>query len=519
MNSQPTSGISSSQSEQNISSSSSSSLPHPPPPPSDNSSIERMILLENKVDALTESLANLVSHLTNNSRPSPSHDEHKAVNPVYANRIDTPIPQGAHSTSSGAPFDQPHSHQMSSSGAPFDQQNYRSTSFSPHINRSSQSSPTTVTFSTTSSDSHRPYNNRIKFNAPTTFTGKPPVDAITILGFTKKMDHYLTAVNVEHHTAESLNVAIMSLGDFALLWYEQTIKNNTNIIRNWNELRERLLKKYKPVAQEQASFDILSEITYRGSVQSYIHEFQNNLQLIPDLNIPATQKMLMNIFINRMSKAPGTHFICTAMRTAMSRDNDECTDLTALEAVALTAESNLGKTAGRNIPYVPPFSRNNNNNHTQQSSSHNHRSNNNYRGNSFRPQFGRTPVAAPSFSTPAKLNNVYIENDNDDTDPAIAYENEFNDNCGPFVHHDPNEFSSNVAPTEPDFSPNGANTDDVGLLNHIKLYDRSVKYNPSLTPEEWDRRRKNQTCFRCNKTGHFANKCPLPPPSNQSKNY
>jgi hypothetical protein len=63
-----------------------------------------------------------------------------------------------------------------------------------------------------------------------------------------------------------------------------------------------------------------------------------------------------------------------------------------------------------------------------------------------------------------------------------------------------------------DHGPSGDDPDaddENSFLNALRIYDRMKKSNPSLTPEELDRRRRNGTCFRCNKEGHFSSKCPL----------
>lgn len=462
-------------------------LQSPPPPPSSSLTEQRMSVLENKFDMMMNSLSDLQTLVQLNITQSAAARVNNTN--IYKQHGRAPTPAASHvAIPSQAAFH-------------------------------TTTSPASVSSSSSSSSSTRPYGGLVKFNPPSTFTGKPPVDAITVLNFVSKMGFYLTAVQIDHDSNDSLAVSLMSLGDFALLWYEQTMKSDPHAITCWNDLKEQLVKKYRPAAQEQASFDILSEINYKGSVANYIHEFETNLRLVPDLNTPETQKILMNIFVNRMSKSNGTHFICTTMRTAMSANT--VSTLTELESVALIAEGNLGHKGTRVPPatvYIPP-------NRQQQQSRFGH--NQSFRSKSSASasasgQFNRTPIRNPTFpsATVANVNSLnqqhYDEQNEQLYDPGVEYENEFNDDTNATATH---EDSSHAATHD---SQSNSNTNQSGtnenesmslFLNQLKVYDKNVRRNPSLTPDEFDRRRRNNTCFRCNKEGHYANACPLPPHS------
>jgi hypothetical protein len=305
--------------------------PLPPPPSTSHNQFSSSSLIDQRMSALEQKfdmMINVISELqatvqggVNQSTTARvnhnNNNNNNHNNNLYRQHNRAPTPAAA---SSGVPFSSTHN----------------------------TSSPSSVS---SSSSSSRPYGGLVKFNPPSTFTGKPPVDAITVLNFVSKMGFYLTAVQIDHDSTDSLSVSLMSLGDFALLWYEQTVKSDPHSITCWNELKEQLVKKYRPAAQQQASFDVLSEINYRGSVANYIHEFETNLRLVPELNTPETQKILMNIFVNRMSKAAGTHFICTTMRTAMS--SNSVNSLNELESIALIAEGNLGNKGTTRITHTP----------------------------------------------------------------------------------------------------------------------------------------------------------------------
>ena len=179
--------------------------------------------------------------------------------------------------------------------------------------------------------------------------------------------------------------------------------------------------------------------------------------------------------------------------------------------MALLAESNLGKSHKSNVPYVPPH-------HRQSSSSSTHRfnnSNNKYRpssSSSIKSNFNRASVPAPSFSTPIKLHNVQlddVDSDTEQTDPIytadIDYEQDLSDSTTTPSFHDDN-------------TGDGTTENDLACLNAMRFHENAKRHQPSLTTDEIDRRRRNNTCFKCNRAGHYANNCTSSSSSNsQSK--
>jgi hypothetical protein len=290
----------------------------------------------------------------------------------------------------------------------------------------------------------------------------------------------------------------MRLSDFASQWYDHISTRQPHLVNNWSQLKEQLRDRYQPIAQEQLSFSSLLKVRYKNSIEQLNYDFLKHLQLLPEYNNSENENLMIGIYMNALTEAQGTTYICTTLRNAIAKK--EVNTLTELQSMALLAESNLGKGNKTNIPYVAPHNRHNSNNNNKPH--HRFQPSNNYRP-AFKP-FNRTPVSAPSFSTPAKLHNVQVDQHEDSDDEyaiqqsntaGTDYENELNDDTSvtpPPFHEDVNESLSE---------------NDLAFLNAMRFYEKNAKRNPSLTTDELDRRRRTNTCFICNQPGHYANKC------------
>ena len=368
------------------------------------------------------------------------------------------------------------------------------------------------------------YNGLVKFNPPSLFSAKPDESSMILINFISSMDRYLGAIQVDPNSNESLHVSANRLDGYASQWYDYTNLKEPHRLISWNTLKEAMKIRYQPKAQGQLALSSLLKVRYTNSIEKLNHEFLKYLQLLPEYNNGQSEHLLMGIYLNALTEASGTTYICTTLKNYISRD--EVKTLSELQSQALLAESNLaGKQSKSNVPvYVHPHTRFQNSSSSSSSSSHHHRfSNQNLRPSPSHNKSGynRPSVPAPSFSTPIKLHNVQVENDSDDYDnqsyqSALAYENEINhiddqDNQisnHPHFHNDTTDSTSSSSSSTP--STSIPVTEDEIYLNALRMYDKAKHHSPGLSADEIDRRRRTGTCFKCNRPGHFANNCTAP---------
>jgi hypothetical protein len=352
----------------------------------------------------------------------------------------------------------------------------------------------------------------VKVEAPPVFDGKPGSTAVSLTTWINQMEIWLEVIDVGVSAPKSLPVSLTRLSGMALSWYinvkrreerEISLHSRTNFtIHNWLTLREALRERYVPQQQEQISTNRLLSTRYTGSVEIYNSKFMNELMLVPDLCNPATESFVMTLYA-RGIQGPGTDYYATLIQQARSKG--EVKTIYELMNYVQMAEQNLRlateNSRGRPRDAGPILT-----------TAGNFGANRVRFGNNFPGRFrenGSPATPGNLFQTPAKLNHLagsYDQDDEINSGDSVADSQE-----DEALHHmgstgDVGDDSS----TDPDGT--GHSDVDTGFLNALRIYDQLRKENPSLSPEEMERRRRSGTCFRCNKPGHYANKCSLAGP-------
>lgn len=443
-----------------------SSLPHPPLAPSAPSTPNRIDRIEHDLSSLQSMLANLTTLMQANQ----AHNESQAY---VAQQHPRP-------SSINSPDDTPASHL-------------------PPLMRNHPPPPESVSTSVFANP-HKAYGGLVKFKTPQMYFGKPDDDVMVLDSFITKVGYYLEQVGIHPDSAESLRVTGMQLlSDNALSWFEYLRRTEPDAVTCWSELRDAMIERFRPMAQEQMTLNKLLDLRYNGRVANYNSKFMQYLQLLPKMNNKESQPMLMGVYIKGIEMVSGTSYICTLLRTAMNRK--EIKSLTELFNHALLAEQALSKSSGRSSssssvsskPYVPSSS-------SSHSSSKPHWRSSSSSSSSSSRFASRTPVSKPSFSTPAHhVNNVTYEEENDAAELDAELNGENND--AEYSNVDSDDDNNN-----PIITPEPSSEDDA-LLHQLQMFHKTIQRHPKLTPDEYDRRRRNNACFKCNRTGHYANKC------------
>jgi hypothetical protein len=347
-------------------------------------------------------------------------------------------------------------------------------------------------YHSTSSTSHS-----VKFPLPGKFNGKMD-EAMALRNFISHLERYLDAVDIPVNSPKSGAIAAMLLVDVASNWYDQMKKSAGESIRTWNQLKVELIRRFEPVATEQLAFKNLLAVRYHKDIQTLNHEFMKQLQMLSFYGETHTDQWLTHLYLHALGLGGGTNYICTVLRSAMH--DGTVKTLNQMMQKALVAEASVGRSSNRTA--VPPS---NISSAPYRSSSYNGQSQGSWRSSSQSSsgpsRFQRTPTRDP-FTTPKPtLNHVSADDDGESSGVLDDDGNEGKFNAeDDLVNEMHDQDSSEAAPETPVIT-------EEAWLHVMNFAAKNLERFPKLTPVELDRRRRNGSCFKCNRVGHYARDC------------
>ena len=251
-------------------------------------------------------------------------------------------------------------------------------------------------------------------------------------------------------------------------------------------------------------------------MDTYNQMFSNEMMMVPEMLNDCNTELVMQLYGRGIMGAPGTAVYARVLQQAISKK--EVKDVHELMALMRVTEQNelwiqqnqRGQNYGSNRGATYASARNYSNGFNKfskpvaQTPFRGNKGNANSVG--ANPNWRRDTVSplrpqALSFQTP-RVNHMDAVDRTGTTvgDAAEQYHD------GETEHYDADENESGRE------SGNESKTDrddeDESFLNAVRIFEQLKKENVGITPDEFDRRRRNGTCFRCNKEGHYANKCP-----------
>jgi hypothetical protein len=340
------------------------------------------------------------------------------------------------------------------------------------------------------------YNGVVKLFTPKPFEGRPGTTHMEVEHFFYRVERFLKASQIDFESIEALNLAMLSLDGDALSWFQGrelcAINGSENLppINSWIRLKEEIRARFVPLAQESLTMSSLIKTKYISNVESYNAVFNRYLQLLPQAYNPNANSWIVGLYMQGLESAPAD--IITAAENALNSNNltgeKRAENVYDLQNVCILAERIWKRAHGNRAPTRSSGNRPNVSPSVPGRTGFNSwRSGGNYSNN----RFNSSPVKSPSFSTPVKpaFNHIDADDEIEESSLNNVDSESFN------VHEDP------------DIDVGDADEEVDVTLNAIKFYEKQKNRNPKLDPEEFNRRRKNNTCFHCNQPGHYVNDC------------
>jgi hypothetical protein len=356
------------------------------------------------------------------------------------------------------------------------------------------------------------YNRHFKPIVPEKFKGNADTTPTKVLSFISAVDTYIASGNCKGEDPLSLNITAPLLVDEALMWYEfEKMNAAPGTLVNWNQLSDALKNRFIPASQQQISMAEFMKVRYTGRIQNLISEMYKHLRISPIHE----EKIKITVFINAIKNSglPGslqlTNQLTEGVAEAKLITFKEVSDRALLlESITIKSSNHTGKyMAPAKRPFFKPYTP---------------AAQNNMRVYQ-KPRFNNVQ----NRQSKLRLNNIENnENEagNDDNNDDDENQEDNNDRDGGGENNENNNDEDRDDDRDEGSNEENDNEEaeevytytekDLAIaLNAVDLYK---KYENKFTPDEIQKFKKQQKCYKCGKLGHYANECRSAPSSQQS---
>lgn len=330
-------------------------------------------------------------------------------------------------------------------------------------------------------NNNKNYNNHLNPTKPETFRGDRRVNAEVWL---LELENYFTVTKLNDNK-DRIQFAVSQLRELAVIWWKQTIKNNTNekLLTDWDTFKTTLLNNYKPVEAKETARVAIYRLKQQGPVSYYCDTFLKHLNNIED-----------------MSESDQLFLFKQGLQSDIQKEVNTQRPTTLAEAMSCAQRAEI----------------------TLRTSNYNRNSRMNYRSN-----YNFNNVSVPRY-------NSFISNNNNASVPMELSNINFGD--------DSNTYDMQHSTVDPDdglnFCYNGYNTGDsnwydrrdthFNALSNEQQHLNAIQYNnrngyphkyfnsnpgsnvsrvPGLSREQIERCKRTGSCFYCGARGHMKSQC------------